>query len=837
MTGIERKLLVFCALVVLVCPAAVLLGDWNAGDPNKWVQFPDLTENGIDIRVDDSDGIIRMLADDFKCTTTGLITDVHLWGSWKYDDKGEIENIHLSIHNDNPQGINGYSEPNELLWEGDFGPAEFTERLWNVSGVSEYWWDPVTGELIQNGDSQVWQINIPIDPCRAFEQKGSPDEPIIYWLDVRVTLVPTAVGEFGWKTRKWPAHYNDDAVIAIGSELPPIWQELQYPPGHPYNPMEMNSIDLAFVITTQEQPPPPGKPLVEHSKWSQPPIEVNSVDPDIVFCGWDEPSFTQQPLPGSWKVVADDYRCIGSMPVTSIHWWGSYYGWEGHGPPAQQPVGWRIGFWSNVPVGAVADFSYPEKLLWQIEISADRVQIEQVGQDFFPQRPPDTCFQYNVQLDTTEWFWQEQYLRDTQQDVFWISIAAIYPDVAIIDNPWGWKTRPWHWMDDAVTFDVDGDMVPGMVLDPALITPLEYQSESYDTAYELDTDPNYIKWEQYYTGIRNWPHYEDEESMAIEFAGAPEPNIIRLVADDWPCEQPTPVTAVVWWGSYIGYRYQACSGTAAAPPQKPDYFLLNIWTDIPAVPGDPTSYSHPGQVIWEHRAYQNDYDEVLVGYDKHPHSPDDDPPYRTEPVFRYSVRLPQSQWFRQPTGSNVFWLSVVAVYVDVPQFPWGWTNHEHMYNDDAVAGYVNPDGTGWTWQELFDQTEASEDMSFILFQEPGCFPSSYSTYFDWLALGKPNCWCGIYGNPQWPYQCDGDADGVDSGMPFKYRVYGGDVTMLINNWKKKITDPTLDPCADFDHKDSGMPFKYRVYGGDVTTLINNWKKKDTDLPGDCVRPE
>ncbi len=826
MTGIERKLLVFCALVVLVCPASVMRGDWNAGDPNKWVQFPDLTENGIDIRVDDSDGIVRTLADDFKCTTTGLITDVHLWGSWKYDDKGEIENIHLSIHNDNPQGVNGYSEPNELLWEGDFGLGEFIERMWHQSDPGEYWWDPATGDLVPQGDTQIWQINIDIDPCEAFEQKGTPDEPIIYWLDVRVTLVPTAVGEFGWKTRKWPAHFNDDAVFDDGDAAAPVWKELKYPLGHPYNPMEMNSIDLAFVITTQEEPPPPGKPLVEHSKWSQPPIEVNSVDPDVVFCGWDEPSFTQEPE-GQWKVVADDYRCIGSMPVTSIHWWGSYYGWEGHGPPAQQPTAWRIGFWSNVAAGAVVDYSYPEKLLWQVEIPADRVTIEEIGTDYFPIHPPDTCFQYNVQLDTTEWFRQEEYLRDTQQNVFWISIAAIYPDVAIIDNPWGWKTRPWHWMDDAVTIDVFSDMVPGTVLTPSQIEPLEYEDESYDTAYELNTDPNYIKWEQYYTGIRNWPHYEDEESMATEFAGTPEPNIIRLVADDWPCNEPTPVRAIAWWGSYIGYRYQACSGTVVAPPQKPDYFLLNIWSDVPADPCDPASYSHPGQVIWEYRVYQNDYDEVLVGYDKHPHSPDADPPYRIEPVFRYSVRLPQSAWFRQPTEDAVFWLSVVAVYVgDNPQFPWGWTNHEHMYNDDAVAGYVNPDGTGWTWQELFDQTEASEDMSFILFQEPGCFPSNLPSYFDWLAFGKPDCWCGAAAvDPECKYQCYGD--GACDGQILDWRVYSNDMVLLANNWKKKGTDPTLDPCADVAH--DGQILDWRVYSNDLVILANNWKAKGSAL--------
>jgi hypothetical protein len=81
------------------------------------------------------------------------------------------------------------------------------------------------------------------------------------------------------------------------------------------------------------------------------------------------------------------------------------------------------------------------------------------------------------------------------------------------------------------------------------------------------------------------------------------------------------------------------------------------------------------------------------------------------------------------------------------------------------------------------------------------------------------------------YQCDGDADHKDSGMPFKYRVYIPDLTILVNNWKAKATTVGLDPCADFDHKDSGMPFKYQVYIPDLTILVNNWKKKDTGVTG------
>ncbi len=112
---------------------------------------------------------------------------------------------------------------------------------------------------------------------------------------------------------------------------------------------------------------------------------------------------------------------------------------------------------------------------------------------------------------------------------------------------------------------------------------------------------------------------------------------------------------------------------------------------------------------------------------------------------------------------------------------------------------------------------------------PGeCFPDSYSTYNDWVAMGSPDCWCE-------PYQCDGDVDGATETF-FKYRIYGNDLGAIVANWKRKIDDPDLDPCADIDHKSETF-FKYRVYGNDLGIVVGNWKAKDADLPGDCPRPE
>lgn len=111
----------------------------------------------------------------------------------------------------------------------------------------------------------------------------------------------------------------------------------------------------------------------------------------------------------------------------------------------------------------------------------------------------------------------------------------------------------------------------------------------------------------------------------------------------------------------------------------------------------------------------------------------------------------------------------------------------------------------------------------------GCFAFTYSSFSDWVALGRPACWCE-------PYQCDGDTDGKTSGFPFNYRVYGRDLNLLVDNWRKKIDDPALNPCADIDHKAETFE-NYRVYTNDLAILLTAWKKKDAELAGDCPRPE
>lgn len=259
----------------------------------KWLQLPDVTENGIAIQVDNSDGFIRTIADDFECVNENLLTDVHLWCSWVNDIRGVIKKIHLSIHADDPEGSLGTDPNNQFskpalnpLWEMDFLQGQFKESLYyTVQEPGEYWWDPPW--LSIGADRQIWRIDIDIDPSFAFKQEGSINNPRIYWLVVRAE---TEEGELGWKTRRWPDHFMDDAVMDEGSELPRIWKELRYPSGHPYYSTDSNSIDMAFCLTYTEHA---DQPTIMPTNPTQCPVVATRCPTMVTRC---PPTKTQCPV-------------------------------------------------------------------------------------------------------------------------------------------------------------------------------------------------------------------------------------------------------------------------------------------------------------------------------------------------------------------------------------------------------------------------------------------------------------------------------------------------------------------------------------------------------------
>ena len=220
----------------------------SPGEP-KWIQRPDLSEQGMDVRATEP----FILADDFGCTVTEPITNVVVWGSWYYDETpfGSESNLEftLSFHADIPTNeLQRFSMPGEPLWS-----QRFTNGMFKVDverrELQEGWYDPRTGVYDPNGDTICFRYTFPAVETNRFVQQGTTNDPVVYWLDVQAHPRGGTDAIFGWKTAD--TNWNDDAVWGEGREPHPgPWNELRYPDEHP---RRGESIDLAFALYGGEE--------------------------------------------------------------------------------------------------------------------------------------------------------------------------------------------------------------------------------------------------------------------------------------------------------------------------------------------------------------------------------------------------------------------------------------------------------------------------------------------------------------------------------------------------------------------------------------------------------
>lgn len=220
------------AMLAVTCWVSLAAADWDPGDGHK-MHFPQLPDpNGWGVEWN----LGKPLADDWTCTQTGPVTDIHLWYARENDgDLGGFDTIGVQIYADDRSGP--YSQPGDLLWEYTFteGDEDFCDvRLYGQG--DQGWYDPAEGWYEEHNHQNIYQLNITdlsnhpnLDPF--IQQEGE-----IYWLSVDVYPWST---DLGWKTSL--DHHEDDAVWYDPADG---WQEL-------LDPITGESLDLAFVITPE----------------------------------------------------------------------------------------------------------------------------------------------------------------------------------------------------------------------------------------------------------------------------------------------------------------------------------------------------------------------------------------------------------------------------------------------------------------------------------------------------------------------------------------------------------------------------------------------------------
>ena len=221
-------------LALLVLASVPVLADWDPEDGHK-MHYPQLPDpNGWDV----SASVPSAVADDWMCTETGYVSDIHIWGSWFNDEVFPIVGFHLEIWSDQPANGVPFSHPRELLWGHDFPAGTFIERPYGDSSL-QGWFDPFNGVVEPDNHWNTWQYNFFIPEGEAFIQ----EEGTIYWLVVQIVLDGPPV--WGWKTSL--DHWNDDSVFLDEGGG---WQEL-------FDPILVDppvSLDQAFVITGEPLP-------------------------------------------------------------------------------------------------------------------------------------------------------------------------------------------------------------------------------------------------------------------------------------------------------------------------------------------------------------------------------------------------------------------------------------------------------------------------------------------------------------------------------------------------------------------------------------------------------
>jgi hypothetical protein len=215
-------------------------------DYEKYVQGPK-TIGGYDVWNQP-----YVLADDFVCTNTGPISDIHLWGSWNAN--AALTNsitFWLGIYNDIPAvtNVDGHVLTNSypgtnLLWQQWFRPGQYAETIWTAN-ASEYFIDPGTTNCI-GSDSVVWYYCF--YPTNAFQQLGTPTNRITYWL-AAYALQTNGNYLYGWKTTTNVSH--DISVHAIWPGFAPTNFNPGWSPNYAYTNCTppAGGVDLAFKMT------------------------------------------------------------------------------------------------------------------------------------------------------------------------------------------------------------------------------------------------------------------------------------------------------------------------------------------------------------------------------------------------------------------------------------------------------------------------------------------------------------------------------------------------------------------------------------------------------------
>jgi len=142
-------------------------------------------------------------------------------------------------------------------------------------------------------------------------------------------------------------------------------------------------------------------------------------------------------------MLADDFRCGASGPITDVHIWGSWL--DDH----VQPLHVDLYLFDDIPVGP-GGYSIPGDLLWSRYFRPEEIVVGEIVQgeeSFFDPHlnqiigRDSMVVQYNFFIPEAEAFVQ------TRGKTYWLGVLKFNE---VEEFSFGWKSSRDHWNDDAV---------------------------------------------------------------------------------------------------------------------------------------------------------------------------------------------------------------------------------------------------------------------------------------------------------------------------------------------------------------------------------------------------
>ncbi len=208
--------------------AYYLTGEPGEPWPNHKMHFPQEPDlEGWDVYA----VFPKTLADDWQCSQTGWVTDIHFWGSWKDVDGNPYTDDYLtpmpwfvlSIHENIPADPDTpWSRPGRILWQWE-GEIPGTP---NEPPAMEHWYNPNTGEWLCNDHVPYWRYDFFVEQASPPADSFFQYEDSIYWLNISAVGIDSPYA-WGWKSSR--DHFMDDAVYTDNPPEGP-WVEMFEPP-------------------------------------------------------------------------------------------------------------------------------------------------------------------------------------------------------------------------------------------------------------------------------------------------------------------------------------------------------------------------------------------------------------------------------------------------------------------------------------------------------------------------------------------------------------------------------------------------------------------------------